>query len=286
MSSAISRNALAPTFSSTGNTTKIVSRLGPQRIATMIMSGKTNRNIPPEYQIDIDQFLPAAVSAVGEVTKCVSSGDWGGLEGLVDRECINNLKASMDMLNKEEKELVALNPGDVFLSFVYNQENCDSGNNLQMVTFSLPKLEKMKQMVKENKELTTEFDVKMKGGNVTDKEQLEGIMNEFQTKLTANDPHTIFAENEIVIGNYRFVRESPASQWIIKEVAQINSLQAWATPFKLRWKGRLGIATRGGYNFYNVLRMDYMSDYIMITCFMGFYIMQMLGSGIITAPHS
>jgi len=286
MSSSPCRNALAPTFSSTGKTARIVSRLGPNRIATLIMSGKTNRNVPPQYQIDIDQFLPAAVSAVGEVTRCVSSGDWSGLEGLVDRDCITNLQARIEMMNKEERELVVVNPGDVFLSFVYNQENCDSGNNLQLVTFSFPRLEEMKRMVEENKKVAKEVEEKIKGGEVTDKDKLKGTMHEYESKVSSNDPHNIFSENEIVIGNYRFVRESPASQWTITEVAQINSLQAWATPFKLRWKGRLGIASKGGYNFYNILRMDYMSDYFFFTLFVAYYIMQMLGAGVITAPHS
>ena len=85
---------------------------------------------------------------------------------------------------------------------------------------------------------------------------------EVKMKAEENDPHDLFKANEILIGNYRFIRDSPSNQWVITEVAQINSLQAWASIFKLRWKGRLGIALRGGYDFYKILRVDYLTDYI------------------------
>eukprot|EP00092_Neocalanus_flemingeri_P037646 GFUD01040983.1.p1 GENE.GFUD01040983.1~~GFUD01040983.1.p1 ORF type:complete len:338 (+),score=99.79 GFUD01040983.1:58-1014(+) len=291
VSSTPCRSALAPTFSSTGDTAKIVSRLGPTRISTMIMTGKPNRPFPPEFQVELDQFLPGAVSAVGLVTSCVSSGDWAGLEGLVDRDCITSLQASMATMDKEQTELVAVNPGDVFLSFVSNPENCDSGNNLHLVTFSLPRLEEIRTMVTENKELSSQTHQQVKESiAAVEKDQIKdtvaGLMGEYQSKISSNDPHALFQANEIVIGNYRFVRDSPDSQWTITEVSQINSLQAWATIFKLRWKGRLGIATRGGYEFYTILRYDYMTDYIAISMFTAFYIFQLIGTGVITAPHS
>ena len=284
MSSQPCRSALAPSYSSTGDLAKIVSRLGPNRISTMIMAGKPNRPFPQEFQVDLDEFLPGAVSAAGLVTSSMSSGDWEGLEGLVDRDCITGLQASMDTMDKVQKDLVVVNPDDVFLSFVSNPDQCDSGNNLHLVTFSLPKLEQARNMVKENKELLrqTEQNIKDSEGDV---QQKVAMMDEYKAKFSSNDPHDLLKENEILIGNFRFVRASPSSQWTIMEVAQINSVQAWATIFKLRWKGRLNIATRGGYEFYTILRADYMTDYIAIATFTGFYVIQLLGAGVISAPH-
>ena len=280
MSSPSCRSALAPTFSSTGNTAKIVSRLGPDRIFTMIMTGKPNKPI----HLDLDEFLPGAVSAAGVVSSCMSSGDWEGLEGLVDRDCITGLQASMDTMDKVQKDLVVVNPDDVFLSFVSNPDQCDSGNNLHLVTFSLPKLEQARNMVKENKELLrqTEQNIKDSEGDV---QQKVAMMDEYKAKFSSNDPHDLLKENEILIGNFRFVRASPSSQWTIMEVAQINSVQAWATIFKLRWKGRLNIATRGGYEFYTILRIDYTTDYFAFFTITGFYVIQLLGAGVISAPH-
>jgi len=289
-SSSPCRSALAPTFSSTGKTDQIVSKLGPSRISTMIVTGKLNRPFPSEFQVDLDEFLPGSVSAVGVVTTSVSSGDWAALEGLVDRDCITSLQDSVDRMDKVQRELVVTNPDDVFLSFVSNPDNCDSGNNLHLVTFSLPKLGEIKNTVRENKELSGEMEQKIKEciDGEKDKEKMkvmvEGVVNEYKSKMV--DPHDVFKANEIIIGNYRFVRSSPNSQWTITEVAQINSLQAWAAIFKLRWKGRLMIATRGGYEFYSILRADYMSDYIFISMFLAFYTFQLIGAGVITAPHS
>ena len=92
--------------------------------------------------------------------------------------------------------------------------------------------------------------------------------------------------NEIVIGNFRMVRNNAQSDWTITEVSQINSMQAWLNIFKLRWKGRLSIATRSGFDFYSVLRYDYMTDYIALCLVFTFYTAQAFGAGVITAPHS
>jgi hypothetical protein len=42
-------------------------------------------------------------------------------------------------------------------------------------------------------------------------------------------------------------------------------VDAWAWPFRKRWKGRLGISLRG-YSFIKVLRMDYFTDWIALLC--------------------
>jgi len=300
MSSSLLRSSLAPTFASLGDTSKIVSRLGPNRIATMIVTGKPNRPFPPEFQVDLEEFLPGAISAAGVVTSSMSAGDWGSLEGLVDRDCINSLQATMHSMEKVQKDLVVLNPEDVFLSFISNPDTCDSGNNLHMVTFSLPRLEQMKEMIKENKELSNdigkEFNSKIENSKnagsepsnediLTMMKKMKAQTEEVQAKLSENDPHNIFKENEILVGNFRFVRDSPTSQWTVKEVAQINSLQAWAAPFRFRWRGRLGISTRGGFDFYKVLRVDYLTDYIIFAIIFGdFYMSVLKQAGMVTAP--
>ena len=79
-----------------------------------------------------------------------------------------------------------------------------------------------------------------------------------------NDPFSLLQQNEIIIGNYRMQRESPAHDWTVTEVAQISSVKAWHPIFCLRWKGRLSIATKAGWNFYTVLRFDYGTDYVFL----------------------
>jgi len=254
-------SALAPTFSSTGDTSKIITKLGPPRIATMIVTGKPNRPPPPQFQVDLVDFLPGAISAAGVVTTSMSAGDWKSLEGLVDRDCISSLQSTMQSMNNEQRELSVLNPEDVFFSFVSNLDDCDNGNNLQVVTFSLPNLSRMKQMIKENKDFETEAKKNIKESEAK-AEDVINIIKEVKEKADQNDPHELFKANEIVIGNFRFIRDSSNGQWIITEVAQMNSLEAWASIFKLRWKGRLGIALRGGMDFYKVLRVDYSTDYL------------------------
>ena len=89
-------------------------------------------------------------------------------------------------------------------------------------------------------------------------------LQEFDKQVNSDDPHKLFQQNEIIVGNYRMKRETSSHEWTVSEVAQISSVTAWPWPFKMRWKGRLSIATRGGYDFYKLLRVDYLTDYIVL----------------------
>ena len=145
-------SSLAPSFSSTGDTSSIVTKLGPNRISTMIITGKPNRPLEDSFNVDLEEFLPSAISALSMVTSAMAEDDWETLSGLVDKRCISNLRPVISSLSPEERGLVKLNSDDVFLSFISNPENCDSGNDLNIVTFSLPQLGRVKSLVAENKE--------------------------------------------------------------------------------------------------------------------------------------
>ena len=137
----------APTFSSSGDTENIVTKLCPNRIATMIITGKPNRPLPASYNLDLEEFLPGAISAVSVVTNAMADDDWESLPGLVESRCVRNLRSVMSALSPEERELTRLNSDDVFLSFISNPENCASGNDLKIVTHSLPQLGEAKSRV-------------------------------------------------------------------------------------------------------------------------------------------
>ena len=124
-------------------------------------------------------------------------------------------------------------------------------------------------MVKENREnlKKTKLAIDQQINNKElDKQELNEVVKKMledqKAQYASNDPYTIFRENEIIIGNYRLRRETGADAWTISELAQMSSVKAWPTIFRLRWKGRLSIATRGAIDFYTVLRYDYMTDYI------------------------
>ena len=128
----------SPTFSSTDS--KTVARLGPHNIASMIFRGKPNIPFPDSYQVDLDTFKPAALSALSVITEAMSRQEWDSLEDLVEDECLDKLKNIIQNQTPEENQLVQIKPEDVFFSFISNAENCKSGKDLNLVTFSLPNL--------------------------------------------------------------------------------------------------------------------------------------------------
>ena len=146
-------SAQAPTFSSTGDTDSIVTKLGPNRISTMIITGKPNRPLPNSYNVDLEEFLPGAISAVSEVTGKMAEDDWDSLSELVEQRCISSLRPVISSLSPEERELTKLNSDDVFFSFISNPENCESGNDFHIVTFSLPQLGEAKSLVGKKMEI-------------------------------------------------------------------------------------------------------------------------------------
>ena len=130
----------SPTFSSTNDKSRIVARLGLNNIATMVLTGKPNRPFPDSFQVDLESFNPAAVSAVSMITEAMANQDWESLEDLVHDDCVVELRKIITNQSEEEKSLVQLKPEDVFFSFISNTENCNSGNSLNLVTFSCPNL--------------------------------------------------------------------------------------------------------------------------------------------------
>lgn len=130
----------SPTFSSTTDKSKIVARLGLPNIASMVLSGKPNRPFPDSFQVDLETFNPAAISAVSMITEAMSHQDWDSLEDLVHNDCVAELRNIINNQSEEERQQVKLKPENVFFSFISNAENCQSGNSLNLVTFSCPNL--------------------------------------------------------------------------------------------------------------------------------------------------
>ena len=95
-------------------------------------------------------------------------------------------------------------------------------------------------------------------------------MDNLNEEMKKYDPHETLKKSDIIIGNYKFERDSPTEEWLITEVSQKSSVDAWHPIFRFRWKGRLMIATKAGLDFYKVLRVDYMTDYIALMIIIAF----------------
>ena len=65
-----------------------------------------------------------------------------------------------------------------------------------------------------------------------------------------NDAHALLSKNDIIIGNYRMQRDTPADAWTVTEVAQMSSVKAWHPLFLRKEMTILYIATCCGWNFY------------------------------------
>ena len=142
-------SSVAPTFTSSGGGDQsIVTKLPPSSIATMITTGKPTRPFPASYEVNLDEFTPAAISAVSMVTRAMAEGEWETLTGLVDDQCLMEMKSIMALLSSDEKELSVVNSEDVFFSFISNPTNCSSGNDLHLVLFFLPHLGEQNQFFK------------------------------------------------------------------------------------------------------------------------------------------
>lgn len=275
-SSSSSGQVVAPSYSSTGSLANIVTKLGQARISTHILTGQPNRPFPEQAKVDIDAMFEGGKQAVGVVTESLARGedDLTSLEGLVSRECLAGLRTSLSQLQEaggDQRALLHVHPEDVFFTFIPDFKSSHGRQTLLLVTFSLPGLSGIREKLDMQRQMSQQFDeeikkklTEVKEGHL-DKQTFGTVIREEITEAEQKwkeiDPFTTFQQAEIVIGNWRFERPSPDVDWTIVEMSQINSVEAWAWPFRRRWKGRLGISLRG-YSFNKVLRFDYITDWI------------------------
>jgi len=259
-------NPAAPTFSSTGDTKSLVTQLGLSKIGHVIIRGKVNIPFPKSYNVNIEEFLPGAIGAAGLVTKAASQGNWEELEGLVDPACIQGLKSNLENYSQPLRDLIALDPEDVFLSFIANDVDCQEGNNLQVVTFSFPGFSKLQRV----QGVVNQRMAELKEMKELNNERLKEIIAEVREENSI-DPQAIFNDNEILIGNYRLERQNSDSQWTVTEVGQANMRDSMQAYFRFRWRGRLGIHLKMDKPFLTVLRADYFTDWIALMIFSTFF---------------
>jgi len=265
--SAALASALAPTFATSGSPARLVTKLGAARAARVVARGSLDSLPPPSYCLTPSTFLPSAVEAVGLVTASVVEEQWGGLEGLVEPQCLAAMREVVEGMGEHQRRLITLNPGDVFLSFISNEASCDEGKDVTMVTFSFPGLEQIRssqQVVKERMEELRELrsEGRLHGA------RFELVTREMVQLQKTTNPATIFQDNQIVLGNYRLVRASHSSQWAVREMGQVNILAALPSPLqafaRFRWRGRINIHVITGTNFLTILRMDYITDIVFL----------------------
>jgi len=217
---------------------------------------------PPDYNLNLMEFLPAAREAVSLVTVAAAEGDWDSLEGLVTPECIAGLRKELQGIGQQERNYVAVNTNDIFLSFISNTSTTKNGTNVHLVTFSFPGMEKINKV----QGLINEKVAELKSSGELNNANVVAAREKIQSETGINLDEE-FRNNEIIIGNYRLERQSVNGQWVISEVGQINSMQAWHPLFRWKWRGRLGISLKMQIPFMSVLRADYTSDWLVLIVF-------------------
>jgi len=255
-----------PTFSSTGSTKNLVSKLGPGRLFNVLWNGKLHSPMPKQYNLVPKEFIPAALEAVALVTRSASERDWEGLEGLVHQNCIQGIRDQVDGMSEEERKLIVMHPGDAFLSFISNERSCGGGKDVNLVVFFYPDLHTVKETAQEMNQLKKETDEKIKKdifeGNIKNTADLKNEFVDFKEKIKELN----FARGDLMnrngmswcgtVGNYRLVRESLDGQWVVSEVGQADSTKVLTQLVRFRYKALLGKSILNGLPFKNVLRRD------------------------------
>lgn len=265
----------APTFSSSKDTKNCVISLGLFRTMTLIMSGKPNKPVPEKFNLNIDEFSTGAAGAVEVVTRGLADGDYSSLEGLVTDQCIASLKEqNLQLLSEEKRKLLAVNSSDIFFTMLSEIKVRPGFSEVLFVTFSQPQLGEAKLVQEEVRKRKKEFDAAMKEAvddaksGVYDKEQFhqktQDNINEFKDYIASHDMSRQLLENEILIGNYRFIRDDASENWTISQVSQFNSFEVWSWLSRRKWNARVGIHYKAGVNFLKVLRYDSITDFVFL----------------------
>merc|ERR1719239_1337869 len=211
------RSTACPSYSSSGDLSRAVTKLGLPRISTMIMVGKPNSPFPDELGVEVESMSEGGKQAAEVVTGFLTEGDYGGLEGLLSSECINGLVSNLQGFSAEEKKYLLVKADDVFFSFIpeLKPDSDGGGQSLTLVLFSFPGLGEMKEIISSNRQQMDDVffsfipelkDNKVDGGAI--KESINQTLQDAKERIETNDPHLNFRDNEILISNLVFHRSN------------------------------------------------------------------------------
>lgn len=181
----------------------------------LVKDGSLNAPLPKEFELSLDEFIPLASNIVALVTQQAAQGNWDEIDGLLQPECAEKLKAEVEKMDPEQRKLIVLDPDDVLMKFVSNGNDCSGGNNLHLVTFSFAGWCEISEVMEHFlNHLKEQKKVKM-----SDEEFAEiSKLVELQTGVNTKE---IFDSSEVVIGNYRLTRDHEKDNFSLAEIGQI-----------------------------------------------------------------
>jgi len=260
-SSSLLQASLPPAFSTTGDTKSLVTKLSLNNLVNVLSYGAANTPLPKDYQVDLPEFLAGAEAAAAVVTRAAAAGEWGDLEGLVEDSCLRRLTSAMEAMTEEQRNLVTLNPDDMLMSFVANGKEGEGGNNLNIVVFSFPKLQELKDhVVKMN-------DLKPDPLGLKSVDEAMAAMKDLKVNMEAlsKERVNLFNSSEIMITNLRLERGSPAASWTVTMVGQTNLQETGHQYTKARYRAFVAKMILRNKTFLEVLRVD-----VAVHCFIVF----------------
>ena len=89
---------------------------------------------------------------------------------------------------------------------------------------------------------------------------MKSFLQEHKEKIDQKRKDQTLWQNELLVGNYRFVRDPTSEDWILTEVSQVNTFTHWPAVFRWRWKLRLDVSLKLNKSFLTILRADYIMD--------------------------
>jgi len=260
-SSSLLQASLPPAFSTTGDTKSLVTKLSLNNLVNVLSYGAANTPLPKDYQVDLPEFLAGAEAAAAVVTRAAAAGEWGELEGLVEDSCLRRLTSAMEAMTEEQRNLVTLNPDDMLMSFVANGKEGEGGNNLNIVVFSFPKLQELKDhVVKMN-------DLKPDPLGLKSVDEAMAAMKDLKVNMEAlsKERVNLFNSSEIMITNLRLERGSPAASWTVTMVGQTCLQETGHQYTRARYRAFVAKMILRNKTFLEVLRVD-----VAVHCFIVF----------------
>ena len=228
-------------------------------MVSLLVTGVTGS--PPDFP------PPLALAAVGVATSAAAGPDpTAALESLATPACISGLLPHLASLSDTERDQLQLNIEDVFFTFLSAKEKSD--NNIRLVTFSFPNLDKLKLEVNQAQEGKERLRLKLhalreesKRCNDPDifKEGMQKVKSEHEQEWGGAEVGAIRGQvlgGSTVVGNYVFSRAGPGQDWLIGEMGQQDTLP-WGPVGSKQWQVRLLVSIVVQRKFSEILRVDY-----------------------------
>jgi len=274
-------NRSFPSFS-TGEekSSDVIKRPSPIVFLDILFAGQTHSgNMHRGYLETTGQstltVYEGAKMAASVVTKAVAEADQDVLNEVMTPEAASRMSNILNVYEpiKRDNDLIAIPEEDILLSWLHNlsEDRQLDAYRTVLVTISFPGFGFLSRKNEENIQRQEEWkELAQETLRTHGREATNDLLKSHADVAKGNvDLSPFFAYHPLVVSNFHLIRsKDEEGSWLIDKISMFNAKEVMHPFAHFRWKGRMGIALKSKGKFMSILRLDYVTDLLVLCLFL------------------